>query len=215
MNSAINDPIFKDLEQSIVDPNLAKLAEDYAQIAFDIVIGDPTLKEIPVLGTIIGLYKATLSISNRILMNKVLSFLTELREIPEEKRCEEIAKLNSNPKYFGRVGETLFLFLEKQNSIVKPSFLAKGFKAYLMGKITYETFLRLANAIDKLDMTFMNSIKDFYGDESKMVQEQELEHLFSCGLVRLDFKLVGTWGGGAPKYEKNELGIHFYEHILK
>ena len=214
MKPVVRDPIAEDLERSLVDPNLASMGKDYGELLLDTVMDDPSLKAIPVFGTLIGLYKASKTISDRILMKKLVSFLRELRDIPAETRREQIRKLSDDPKYSGTVGETLFLLLDKQNNIDKPALLARGFRAYLLGVIPYEVFLRLAHALDRLDVTYLDSIKATYGPPKCAAKETELEHLFSCGLVKLDFEDVGKWGGGRPEYGKNELGALFYAHLL-
>lgn len=220
MKPFAHDSVSEDLEKSIVDPNLATLGKDYSELALDMVIDDPSIKAIPVIGTMIGICKATQAISNRILLKKLWTFLRELKDVPEEKRCEQIRRLDADIKYSGTVGESLFLLIDKQNQLEKTRLLAKIFRTYLHGRLSYADFLRLGNVLDHFDIALLEVFREIYKDQSSQGKNElsvfepkdshDLEHLFSCGLLGLDFSMVGTWGGGAPKYIRNALGSKFY-----
>jgi hypothetical protein len=55
----------------------------------------------------------------------------------------------SDPSYCRNVGETLVLLLDRQEDFEKAFMLGKAFVGYVKGLIQYETFLRLAAAIDQ------------------------------------------------------------------
>ena len=70
----------------IKDSELKSLAADYAEIAVDGIIKEGTLKDIPLIGTLISVIKFGNSINKNILTKKIYKFLFELKNIPEEKR---------------------------------------------------------------------------------------------------------------------------------
>jgi hypothetical protein len=59
----------------------------------DSFLDNGLVKDIPVLGTIVGLYKSSISISDKLFIKKVLHFLAELKDIPQDKRSEQIQKI--------------------------------------------------------------------------------------------------------------------------
>jgi hypothetical protein len=140
----------KTLENVIKDSELPALAKDYAELAIDGILDDGVLKDVPLVGTIIGVMKFGNSVNKHLSAKKLYKFLFELHSIPLEKRIRKIEEINSSKKYQSSVGEMIFELLEKIESDSKPEIIGKLFRAVIEEKIEYQTYLRLAYIVKSM-----------------------------------------------------------------
>jgi hypothetical protein len=100
-----------ELETAVVETlssgEVQDLMKEYAEIGIDAALSDGPLKDIPVIGTIIGLAKVGISISDRILIRKIIKFLGPLSDMSDKMRQEMIQKLEADAAYGRKVGEHL------------------------------------------------------------------------------------------------------------
>jgi len=173
------------LESVIKDSELPSLAKDYAELAIDGVMDDGVLKDIPLLGTVIGVMKFGNSINRHLSVKKLYKFLFELHKIPEEKRIKKIDQINSSKKYQSTVGEQTFELLDKIESDGKPEIIGKLFKAVIEEKIDYLTYLRVAHIVKNiffydLEWLYFNTV----GEE---VISSVNDSIFTSGLTDTKF----------------------------
>ena len=109
---------------------------DFGEIALDSVMKDGILKDIPVIGSIIGISKAAISIRDKLLVRKILDFLQELSDTTEEERKKFLQGFEDNPQEQRRVGENLMLLLDRLDDLGKPTMIAKLLKAYVRASVT-------------------------------------------------------------------------------
>jgi hypothetical protein len=130
-----------------------------------------------------SLRKVGLAFKDYLLLKKLIVFLFNLNDVPQEERQKFIDKLNKE-KHRQRVGESLFLFLDRYDHFDKIHLLSDLFKAYLRGKIGYEEFLRFSAAIDRAFIVDLNDMLDYFSDK-KVKNEGLWEHLYASGLSEL------------------------------
>jgi len=145
-------------EETLKDSDLQNVAGNLSELIIDSVMKDGVLKDIPVISTIIGLSNIGIKISDRILLNKIISFLFEIKSIPNSKREEMVNKIDNSEKYKIKVGEKILLIIDKCNDYENSQYVAKLFSAYIAEKINYDNFLRGANIIQSVQI---NDFKDF------------------------------------------------------
>jgi len=153
----------KVFESIIKQSDLTSLSKDYGEILVDSLLDNRTLKDIPLIGTIVGSLNFVNSINQIFTIKKIYKFLSQLRDIPQEKRLQKINKINSSKKYQNSVGEQLFELLDKIESDGKPEILGKIFAAYIEEKIDYQTFLRTSHIIKNAfyyDLVFLKQSYD-------------------------------------------------------
>ncbi|OFY93819.1 MAG: hypothetical protein A3K10_03780 [Bacteroidetes bacterium RIFCSPLOWO2_12_FULL_31_6] len=71
------------------------------------IIKSRNLRDIPIVVTIIGLTKASFSLNDRLLIKKLIYFLSELQDIDIEKRQKLISSIEESDKHKIRIGEKL------------------------------------------------------------------------------------------------------------
>lgn len=172
------------LEIVIKDSDLPSLAKDYAELAIDGIMDDGVLKDIPLVGTVIGVMKFGNSVNKHLSAKKLYKFLFQLHTIPLEKRINKIDQINSSKKYQSTVGEMIFELLEKIDSDGKPEIIGKLFKAVIEEKIDFETYLRLVHIVKRLFYYDLVWLKE--NSVGLRVNGRLNDELYTSGLVKQD-----------------------------
>ncbi|WP_180904020.1 hypothetical protein, partial [Flavobacterium chungangense] len=83
--------------QELLNPNI-DLATDYSEIYIDDLIQNETLKEIPIIKTVVGVIKTGISINKFFFAKKLLSFIREFNsgQIDAEKKDKFQKKINDD-----------------------------------------------------------------------------------------------------------------------
>jgi hypothetical protein len=101
---------------------------------------------IPVAGHIVKIWRAAHTVRDALFAAKLLSFIRDpsLQTREARERMRERAESDEGK----RIGEALFLILERMNDMLKPAWLARCYAGYLAHQITATDLRRLASAID-------------------------------------------------------------------
>ena len=148
------------LEVAIVGNDLSELATEYAEIGFDSFLDDGVLKEVPIVSTLVGIYKVGSRISQFYSTKKLYKFLFQLKGVDLKDRLEKIREINNSGKYASSVGGKLLEILDKVDSDNKPEIIGKLFRGVLMGQINYSTFLRVSHIVKNTFLEDIMWIKD-------------------------------------------------------
>lgn len=189
-NDKDNTPPENDLGLSMIDTirssQLSNVAEDLAEVGLDALINDSTFRDIPIIGSIVGVTKAIASIKDKILARKIYSFLVELKKIPANKRKKFLDNMENNPDFKRKVGENLIMLLDRLDDLDKPALVAKIFKAYVQNDINYHQFLRFESVIDRVLIKDLQNLLKEISNQSSAVNAFA-EYLYPLGLSKLSF----------------------------
>jgi hypothetical protein len=113
----------------------------------------------------------------------VYKFLFQLKDIPSQRRQEFIKKIESEPRYEKKVGETLIVLIDKLDDLDKPVLIGKLLKYVIEEKHDFDDFLRISTVIQKAFLPDLLSLKKPFSAEycNPMIRE----HLITLGLVSL------------------------------
>ncbi len=200
----------------IQDSTLPDVAAELGEIVLDRFMEEGLLKDIPLLGTMVKVASTIRSISNLLFLKKVHRFLTRLDEISQRERITFAAKLDADGQERARVGENLFLLLERLNDMRKPDMLGKACSAYVRGELSFRQMQVLNAAIDRLDIPYLGDLADFYGgpSDSYAPETEALQHLAYCGLATVFFGSGAALRGKRGGYQQNEIGKLFVKIIM-
>lgn len=152
----------KDLSSSFVETisnsELTSVGRDLTEIAIDSCLEDGLLKDIPIIGSLRGLWKTGVSIKDALFTRKLLYFLSGISTIPPEKRAGMVDSLD-DPETLEKAGEKLLILLERFDSSEKAKLLAKTFQVYVEEIITREEFWRVSFIIDHLPMSDIKALE--------------------------------------------------------
>jgi hypothetical protein len=170
------------LEETLKDSNIQNISVGLAEVVLDTLIDDGIAKDIPIIGTVVGLGKAVLGIKERLFLKKIIYFLSELSSIPANKRKQMIDKINSSAKFRVCVGEKLLFIIDRCEDHEKAQFIARMFAAFICQKISYEDFLRSASIIDRI---MLKDLIWFVAQKDDWFVYEELDDLINTGLFNI------------------------------
>jgi hypothetical protein len=143
---SINDTFLSTITKS----ELGGVSTGLAEVAIDVFVKDGVLKDVPILGSLIGLYKGSIAIRDHIFLKKVIYFLSAIKEIPASIRENTFAKLEKEGHNRNAIGETMLLILDKVDSYNKAHLLGLLLKALSISKIDYSDFERFSSVISNV-----------------------------------------------------------------
>lgn len=138
------------LIETVKNSDLENVSVELAETFTDSALNEGLLKEIPILGTILGITKAGISLKDRLFIKKVIYFLSELNQITLEDRKSFIEDIESSNRKEINVGEKLIYILDKCDDHRHARYLAQFFCAFLNKELTYSEFLRGASIIQNI-----------------------------------------------------------------
>lgn len=168
------------LDKTLKNSDLQNVTGNLAEVALDSLLNDGVAKDIPIIGTIIGIGKLSVSVRDSLLLKKIVSFISELNNIPPEKRRNIIEEIDSSKKYRIQVGEKLLYIIDKCDDHEKSQMVAKLFAAFIGGSMDYGQFLKAAASIDRL---LPNELMSFVNDDRYLIPLTDAEEYVGSGLV--------------------------------
>jgi len=160
------------LVQSIASDSLGDLLGDLGEIAIDSALNEGVLRDIPIIGSITGLFRAGRDIRNELFLKKIAIFLSQISEASYSER-QQFASRFANDTDSRRFGESVLLLLERAESMEKPGIIGRIMCAAIREQIDLTKAMRLASIVDRCYL-------------------QDLEHLprFESGPQLAEFKIV-------------------------
>lgn len=157
-----------------------------AEIGLDSILEDGLFKDIPIVSTVISLYKIGNSLKDRYNLKKTLIFINEINNgiANEEKRLEYCAKFKNNDNFRNQEIEYLLVLIDRYISYDKPKMLAKIYLAYLDGVLTWEELTMYAEVVDRFIYGDLEMLKK--GNQCDVPVEMipdSLLRVISLGLV--------------------------------
>ena len=127
-------------------PNELEDALSHAGEIWEAVPHSHVVKEVPIIRQAVALWKTYNDARSALLAAKLEKFVTDssLRTPEARARMCEQAKSPDAKK----IGETLFMVLEKLTDMLKPMWLARCYAGFLAGEFGSSELRRLAAAID-------------------------------------------------------------------
>jgi len=171
--------ISNSFEETLKDSNLQNVTIGLAETLSDSLLEDGLLKDIPIIGTIVGLGKTSINIIDLLFLKKIICFLSELDEVSINNRKEMIDKIDSSKKFRIKVGEKLLYIIDKCDDHENAQYVSKLFVGYLEGDIDYPDFLRGAKVIERI---YIDDLLDFINDDRTDLKPNELGDYEGTGL---------------------------------
>jgi hypothetical protein len=209
MNNSIDD--------SLISNELTNITSELTEVGLDSFLQDGILKDIPFIGTLVGLTKIGVGIQDKLFLKKILRFLHQLKDIPSETRQEFIEKIDTDKKFKTKVSETIMLLVDKINDYSKADYLGKLFAASINGKISYDIFLKLANIVDKSHIPDLDHLIPIYRGQIKEVDEINGDILYNLGLLTnlgISGETIMYLEDEKVSNKKNELEINNYGKLI-
>ncbi|MBK6826080.1 MAG: hypothetical protein IPG86_04040 [Chitinophagaceae bacterium] len=167
----------------IKEKELQKISTDVIETVLDTTLKEGVFKELPILSTLFGTYNAATSIQDRLFIKKVLTFLYELKSVPQDERIKQVIKIEDDHKYKTRVGEKILFIINKCDDIDKSAMVGILFKVYLESKINYDEFLACVSCLERAPLPEL--INFIEGDWDELDTDGGGSELLSYGLMEI------------------------------
>lgn len=76
----------KSLLNTLSESDLTKIGMDITEISIDSILENGVLKDFPIVGSLIGIWKTGIAINDYLFLNKMILFLKESSVLSERKR---------------------------------------------------------------------------------------------------------------------------------
>lgn len=144
------DNISPSFASTLAKSDLSSLMKDGVELGIDSLMDDGIAKDIPVVGTIVGLIKSSQNIGNWLFLKKILAFLTRLESVDRQQREKMINEIDNSKKYRKKVGDQLLFIIDSCEDDIKAEYIAVLFKAFINEKVTYDEFMKGSSIINRL-----------------------------------------------------------------
>ncbi len=182
------------------------------EAALDLLTDNEAVKAVPVVGTAIKVLKGVDDARDRALAAKLEKFIQDPSLQSESAREKLKNGISTDAKEAVKVGETLFLVLDKMTDLEKPGLLARVFRAYLDRVISAAELRRLSHALDGAFTDDLMSLEHWQESAHVSYGSEWKQPLVGVGLTRV---VTGqTWNDITEvHYELTELGRTLYETL--
>lgn len=180
----------KALIKTIADAGASELMVNSGEKLIDSITDNQALREIPLIKTLIGITKAGIGISDYLFTKKVIKFI-QGSKFSDKAREKFLRRIKRDKKFEAKVGETLFLLLEKLDDMDKPELIGLFFSEFLEGKLSFVDFVRLSKAMERVflpDLAEFKKIADVNGvdyEEDHFFSTDAEVSLLHAGLIRI------------------------------
>ncbi len=185
--------------------NLPSLLEDAVEQGDEIwqeIEHCPVTDAIPVIRRFVKIWRGINDIRTRVLAAKLRGFVCDPSLQSPETR-EQMRQRAESPEG-KKIGQTLFMVLERLTDLNKPRWLAKLFAGYLLGELTASELRRLAAAVDLAFGDDLIALLVAREPIRSTEPEDWKQYLAQSGLTELG---QVTAVGGQRYYEVTPLGI--------
>lgn len=153
----------EELENSLVGSELKNVGLDIAEIAIDQFLTEGLLRDIPILNSVVALFKSGVSIKEALFIKKLLLFLKKIQEVSSEKREYFLIEISKVEKTKRRLFEKLLFTIDKLDDTEKALILGKAFKHLIVGNINLIQYYRISRVIEDMMIDEINYFFYEYG----------------------------------------------------
>ena len=173
------------MEQTMEIGNLSMIT-DVGEAIMDSALDDGILKDIPILGSIVGAGKCIKNISDVLFTNKLIAFLTGLKDADAEERKAAILKWEDDAKYRMRVGEALLNMINRCDDTQKAQWLSKLFYELVLKQQKSELFMRSEKVLSAMSVMDVMSFLDLPQSTYENLSLEKAEPYANSGLYRIN-----------------------------
>lgn len=167
---------------------VAESLSEYVEIGLDMVLENEILKEIPLLSTVVSVFKIGNTVKERFHIKKLVLFLDTInRGIPDEEYGFYREKIQDNRTFREKEVEYIILLLDHLFEENKARNVGKLYLSYLDGLIKWEEFQSITSLLDKIipqDIEKLWSLRNL--DKAPFTEKStnsSIQRLIGAGIV--------------------------------
>lgn len=168
-----SDDIVSSFKKTVISDELSKISENASEIAIDAILHDGLLKDIPVIGTTIALYKVGKTLTARQQIKKLFKFLFYLNEVSQADRIKFLGNFEDDKKSKSELFERTLFILERLDDERKAEIIGRLFKNLILEKIKAIDYLRLSLIVDRTYLTDLTYFDMRYNMNCRISKEEK------------------------------------------
>lgn len=182
------------MRETVFEPSANGLCDalaDIAEVGLDAVLQDGLLKDLPVVGSILALYKTGAGIRERNFIRQTAVFIKSFNDssIEPERLEEHRRRLEEDPKEAERELGRVMLLLDRTIEAEQSRVLGKFYAYYVLGALSWAKFVELSEANSRM---FLEDYRELLqigthpvgqDDDISERREYRVRRLESLGLV--------------------------------
>jgi hypothetical protein len=169
------------LKDTISSSELKNIGLDIGEITIDSILKDGVLKDIPIIGSLAGIWKTGIAVNDYLFLRKLVAFLNESSKLSEKKRVKLIENLEDD-SYQKEAGEKLIAIIDNLETKSKAVLLGKALNLFGQGVITKEAFWSVAFIIEKIPMQDIRALKYWRDKDLNKVTDIRRQLYLSVGI---------------------------------
>lgn len=173
----------EDLTSSIIDSDLSSIPADILEISIDQCINDGFLQDIPIVKTFVGIFKTGKNIQDLLFFNKLIEFLSNLKDVDVDKRRKMVAQIDGSGQYQLKVGEKLLYILDRCEDHEKAGYIARLFKCFINEEINYFYFNIIVDLVNNMPTAILQSFLSIDIDAPHKIKREMAELYIRYGLM--------------------------------
>ena len=177
------DDLTVSLAKTIFEENI-DIIQEYAEITIDSVLNESLLREIPLVGTAVGIGKVVISIRDRNFLKNTIIFMKKLSEnsIDRDVLQKHVKLFEKNENRRKRELECIALYLDNYVDCTKSKLLANIYTSLIKEEIDWEDFKVCTEILDSIKVTDLATLRDIYEKKKYL----EGDNYYPLSLKRLD-----------------------------
>lgn len=218
------DKIIPSFKDSLFNSS-SDMITDMVEVGIDSLLNEGVLKDIPIVGLLLGVKNIAQNLHDRNLLRQTLQFIKEFNSgtIDEEKLKEYRESIDSDSKKAEEELGRVLIILNNNIELEKSKMLANLFRNYINGNIDWNQFCEFSEIVKMLFINDVQYLKEMYTGRMKDtvgIPLYRIERLNSLGLVNTAMKTMIIGGSGSSsrtdKYvDLSGIGGKFYLSIIQ
>lgn len=166
---------------------ILSLSKDLGETAIDSLLDNGIFKDVPFIGTGMSVVKLIKSVSDRILLTKIIHFINHLN-LKNQGEVDGFKERYFKDSDYSKIGSKVLLILERADNATKIEWLAKSLRLFVDKDLNKQKFLRISSIINSAYTEDVQQIKIFdqrdkITSQNDLIETYILDHLFSIGLL--------------------------------
>lgn len=195
----------KTLGQSLIstikDQEITNISLEVLESIVDSELSDGVLKDIPIIGSVIGLGKTYINIKNYFFLKKLATFISNIKTTTLDQRRKVISLLEDDPNQRIGIGEKLIYIIDKADDHLISEYVSQLFCAFVEELISYDQFLKGAKIINNMHLSDLEEFITIEGKQLNRTEaaeyaphEDELPYI-NAGLIGATYNSVSLTDG--------------------
>lgn len=200
--------------RSLANESLAEALVTVADTSLDAALGTNLLDNVPVIGVLAKLSKATLEIQEEFRLKKLTTFLAAASQSSAAGR-ERLREELGQPEGQETLGARLLVLVERAEDLNKPRILGRLLVAYAEGAFGLETLWRLSRMVDRSHSEDLAYLPGFFTGPQPVESIVTVQCLAANGFLFQIGIDGGEWGApesGGVLFEISDLGQLLVKH---